>query len=600
MRKTATQVLSLIAALCFTIFLGACGGRVSGKIATPEVVICSDGSVIWSPVEHAIYYLYTIDGGEEQYAIECTCSEKLDEGQSVRVKAVSGEESLSDSDYSDPQTYHKEVVDPNHVHSDIDGDGICDKGGESVLEELSIYAVNDLHGKFMDSSSQPGVDEFTTYYKDLVADPAREEILLSSGDMWQGTAESLLNRGQLMTEWMNDVGFVSMTLGNHEFDWGSAVLTPNSALAEFPFLAINVREYGTMPAYCRSSVVVERGSLKIGVIGAIGNCLSSVSSEFRGGLSFLTDDFLTDLVKDEATRLRTEEGCDFIVYSIHDGGSDYSSSGIVNDTAEKLVCRDGGSSYDYYDTALSDGYVDLVFEGHTHQKYIVKDRFGVYHLQGSSENRNLSCADISYNTVTEEFTVSPRHISSTVYAKDSIEDDPIVDELYGKYFPERDLYTPIGTSRTTRGSRTILSKVAELYYQKGIEVWGDEYEIVCGGGFLNARNPYNIYAGDVSYADIATVLPFDNEIVLGEIGGSDLITFLGKRNATSNAYTIYTTIEPAAVQASKTYYIIVDSYTSTYRSNKITEKARLGNATGVTLYARDLLAEFIRSGGWAQ
>ncbi len=554
-------MLSITAALLLAFCLGGCGGGGElPKLATPEVSIADGGVAVWDAVEHAMYYEYII-GSEEPVAIS-ECSLQLEEGDTIRVKAVSGDENFADSDYSPALTYHK---------------------GEYV--DLSIYAVNDLHGKFMDTGTQPGLDEFTTYYKNLVEDPAREEILISSGDMWQGTAESLLNKGQLMTEWMNDIGFSSMTLGNHEFDWGSDVLTPNSELAEFPFLAINVRENGKMPDYCQGSTIVERGGLKVGIIGAIGDCLSSISSEFRDGLSFMTESTLTSLVKGEATRLREEEGCDLIVYSIHDGGED-ASSGI---TSVK------NSDMGWYDSSLSNGYVDLVFEGHTHKKYTLQDEYGVYHLQGSSENRDLSCADISFNTTTGEFTVTPRHIASGTYANSSLQDDPIVDTLYGKYFPERDLYSPIGSSRTTRNSTAILSKVAELYFEKGVEAWGKNYTIVCGGGFLNARNPYNIYAGNVSYADIATVLPFDNEIVLGSISGTDLVKFLNKRTATSNKYTIYKKIEPAAVSAGETYYIVVDSYTSSYRSNNIKEIARLGKG----IYARDLLKEFIAEGGWA-
>ena len=42
------------------------------------------------------------------------------------------------------------------------------------------------------------------------------------------------------------------------------------------------------------------------------------------------------------------------------------------------------------------------------------------------------------------------------------------------------------------------------------------------------------------------------------------------------------------------YYIVVDSYSSTYRYNRITEVARLGGEK----YARDLLADFVAGGGW--
>lgn len=551
------------------------------KLPAPEVVINYEGVAVWGKVEHALYYIYVIDDAQENMTTQCRV--QLLDNQTIKVKVVSGEKEYADSDFSAPKTYAA-VGNLEHDHSDVNSDGLCDICKESVIAELSFYAVNDLHGKFMDTDSQPGVDEFTTYLKNLYADASREEIVLSSGDMWQGTVESSSNRGKLMTEWMNEVGFSSMTLGNHEYDWGADVLTPNSQMAEFPFLAINVTYNGMPVDYCQPSTTVEKGGVKIGIIGAIGDCLSSISGDYTNGLRFATDSELTALVMAESGRLRNEEGCDFIVYSIHDGGSGYSDYGINQVT---------NSSMDWYDSSLSDGYVDLVFEGHTHQRYILQDEYGVYHLQGGGENSAISCAEVSFNTVTKKYTVTPQLIRSSVYANNSLDDDPVVDELFNKYFKDSNPYDAIGTTDSYRDSAEICDTVARLYYEKGIELWGSEYDIVLGGGYLNTRNPYNIYWGQVTYADLFSILPFDNDIVLGRISGRDLKSkFL---NTTNGSYHIYSQISSYDVNNNDSYYIIVDSYTSTYAPNNITEVARFNGG----IYARDLLAEFISSGAWS-
>lgn len=552
------------------------GSSVQTKLATPQVSIDGNGLASWSKVAHADKYIYVLDNGAEKTTV--SLSVQLTDSQTIKVKAASNDTKYLDSNFSQSQTYVKPPV--THTHTDADKNGVCDECKESVMAELSFYAVNDLHGKFMDTSTQPGLDEFTTYLKNLYADNSREEILLSSGDMWQGTVESSSNKGRLMTEWMNEVGFSSMTLGNHEYDWGPQTLTPNSELAEFPFLAINVTYNGKAVDYCRASTTVEKGGVKIGIIGAIGDCLSSISGEFKSGLSFATGSALTSLVKTESNRLRTEEGCDFIVYSIHDGGESFSSTGINSVTNNDIS---------YYDTSLSNGYVDLVFEAHTHQRYILQDEYGVYHLQGSSENRYLSCAEVSYNTVTAEYRVTPKHISNSVYASSSIKDDPVVEEIFNKYFPDDNPYVTIGYNASTRDSTAICEKVAELYYEKGVKEWGSQCDIVLGGGYLKARNPYNVYAGNVSYADLFSVLPFDNDIVLGKIKG----TYLKSKFLNNSSYTKYATVSSSSVTDSSYYYIVVDTYTSTYKSNNITEVARLSGT-----YARDLLAEFVSGGGW--
>lgn len=570
------------------------------KLPTPQLVISFEGVAVWGEVDNAMYYVYVIDKGDEKFTD--VCSVQLEENQTIKVKAVSGSEEYADSDFSEPQTYIKVTTDsgnggnggngendgnttyPEHTHSDVNSDGKCDKCGESVKVELSFYAVNDLHGKLIDTDTQPGVDEFTTYIKNLYADKEREEILLSSGDMWQGTVESSTNKGRFMTEWMNDVGFVSMTLGNHEYDWGSAVLKPNSEAAKFPFLAINVTYNGRAVDYCRASTVVEKGGAKIGIIGAIGDCLSSISGDFTQGLKFATGSALTALVKAESKRLREQENCDFIVYSIHDGGTGFSSSGIKSVDNNDLK---------YYDTSLSNGYVDLVFEGHSHQDYILQDEYGVYHMQGGGENKYVSCAEVSINIVTGKYKVSPKLVSSSVYASSKIEGDPVVGTLFKKYFPNSNPYTDVlGTNASRRDSYEVINQLAKLYFNKGVEKWGSQYKIVLGGGYLKLRTPYMIDSGNVTYADIFSVLPFDNEIVLGKIKGYKLKTqFLNNRN-----YTVFTTIKEAEVDDSSDYYIIIDSYTSTYSYNGITEVARLGGE----VYPRDLLKEFVTSGGWAR
>ena len=101
------------------------------------------------------------------------------------------------------------------AHTDVNDDGNCDDCGLYVIVCVDFYAINDLHGKFCDTDAQPGVDELTTYLKN-----ARKTddnvIFLASGDMWQGSSESNLTKGLILTDWMNELDFSAMTLGNHE------------------------------------------------------------------------------------------------------------------------------------------------------------------------------------------------------------------------------------------------------------------------------------------------------------------------------------------------------------------------------------------------
>ena len=129
---------------------------------------------------------------------------------------------------TDPQT--GEPVETGCVHTDDNQDLLCDSCGGSVLVDFNIYGINDLHGKLDDTDTQPGVDELTTFIK-----TKRQEnenlVLISVGDMWQGSSESNLTKGLLTTDWMNDIGFDAMVMGNHEYDWGDTFVRSNQAIA---------------------------------------------------------------------------------------------------------------------------------------------------------------------------------------------------------------------------------------------------------------------------------------------------------------------------------------------------------------------------------
>ncbi len=476
-------------------------------------------------------------------------------------------------------------ADASCTHEDADGNGLCDNCKGAVTVTVDFYAINDLHGKFGDTDANIGVDELTSYIKNSgKADD--NYVVLSSGDMWQGGSESNLTKGNIITEWMNDLDVASMTLGNHEFDWGIEYIVENAEIAEFPFLAINIYDKSTnqLADFCTPSVIVDRGGIQIGIIGAIGDCYSSISSDKTEGIYFKTDAALTSLVKVESEKLRNA-GADYIVYSLHDGYG-RSKNGVSS--------IDGNMISSYYDIELSkNGYVDIVFEGHTHKNYVLKDTYGVYHLQSGGDNEGIAHAEVTVNFVTSENTVNTvEYVSSDRYA--SMQDDPIVKKLLEKYAEEISQGSlSIGTNDIKRESDFLCQTVADLYYKKGIERWGSRYDIVLGGGFISARSPYYLASGEVTYAMVQAVFPFDNPLVLCTVSGKDLKNkFLQTSN--KNYFVSYESTLASRIDDSETYFIVVDTYTSTYAPNNLTE-VEMYNPN---IFARDILADYIAAGGF--
>ena len=477
-------------------------------------------------------------------------------------------ESSSDST-SDVDSENSSVVEVVE-HVDENDDGVCEECGESTLRTFNFFAINDLHGKFTDTEEQIGIDELSTYLKQEKAENPNT-ILLSSGDMWQGGAESNSTKGLIITDWMNQMDFASMTLGNHEYDWGEDYIEANAELAEFPFLAINIYDRTTNERvdYCDASIMIEQDGAKIGIIGAMGNCYSSISSDKTKDVYFKTGGELTTLVKEESTRLK-EAGADFIVLSMHDDMSGY-------------------------DANLSQGFVDLVFEGHTHQAYTKQDTYGVYHLQNGGDNKTgISKATVTINIANESAENEYAGIVTTS-TYENLADDPMIEQLLEKYKKEIEISTKsLGFNSKYRNSNEVSQIVANLYYQAGVEKWGDKYDIVLGGGSLNLRSPYNIPIGEVTYGHLQMILPFDNYLVLCSIQGRDLQRRFFNNGEYKIGYGEYGSSVKANIELNRTYYVVVDSWSSLYSPNKLTEIEKYDDSR---TFARDLLAKHIKNGG---
>ena len=476
------------------------------------------------------------------------------------------------------------VCDGSHI--DKANDGFCDNCSKFLLVMVDFYNLNDIHGKLDDADTHPGLDELSTYLAD-VKQTDDHTVLLSSGDMWQGSAESNLTKGLIMTDWMNQMGFSAMAMGNHEYDWGEAPIEENDKQAQFPFLAINIydRETDQQVSYCESSVIVDLGPLQMGIIGAIGDCYSSIAADKVTDVYFKTGSELTRLVKAESDKLRSE-GADFIVYLLHDG---YTSSKSRPTSVSNKQLKS------YYDPALSDGYIDLVFEGHTHQKYVLTDSYGVYHLQGGGDNEGICHVEVAINIANGSSSVQTAELISTgAYAGQ--EDHPIVGQLLDKYDEQVSAANQVlGTNRVNRNSKSLQQLVADLYYKAGLKHWGAQYDIALGGGFISIRDPGYLAAGEVTYKMLYSLLPFDNQLVLCSIKGEDLLSRF--YNSQDGRYFIsygdYGARLKDQIDPDGVYYVVVDSYSSLYGPNKLTEIKRYD----ASVYARDLMAQYVKDGG---
>lgn len=459
---------------------------------------------------------------------------------------------------------------------------------------LNIYSMNDMHGKieYMDGY-YPGSSKLTNYFNIETKNNADNSLFLSSGDMFQGYADSNITHGDIGIQYMNNVGFSAMAIGNHEFDWGQSELEVNVNRSNFPYLGLNLydRDTNERVSWIKPSTIINKNGLKIGVIGAT-TAYDSISNKLVKNLEFKKGSALFSLVKDESDYLRSQ-GADFVIYLVHNGVSSYGTSSSYDNV-------------DFYSTSFGDNsdvfkdnkYIDFVIEGHTHQNYQIKDNKNVWHVQSSGDGQSVQKTSVKFTYVNNKYVYSTFSFKST--SKDTLLNigDEIVFGNYNtkgsiyKYYYDtkiKDIKEQVAIENSSGYSSAEIGQMAatEYYNYYKDKALNLGYTVLLGGGQFKLRSPYKLPQGTITYGDILTVLPFDNTIGIASALGSKINRIFGE-NKYSYYYNYPLSFE---VEEDKTYYIITDSWTYGYSSNNMT----LIHEFDDLLYARDMVFTYLKN-----
>jgi len=378
-------------------------------------------------------------------------------------------------------------------------------------ETFSIYSINDTHGAIEEDAEsytyQPGLvnldyaikndEDFTDY-----------SILLSAGDMSQGSGLSNISKGDCMMESMNAMGFDAMTIGNHEFDWGVDAIKQMEEKANFPFLGINItnKDDGEIADFSQASTIIQKGGVKVGVIGSIYKDISSsISASAIQDIEF-TDD--APLVEAEAERLKVDEECDLVIVETHQGGGTAASSAFIE----------------------SD-YIDGVFGGHDHQFTNTSNSDdSCYFLEAGSSSRGY--AKMTFSLKEDNYEAEGGFWHKVTESESANATSPLVLAVINKYLDiVGDVLDEVVGERDdsfTRSNLGTLITEAMMNYARNTE-GGDDIVVAVHnmGGIRDTWTSETDSDGDglfdITYDDIYSVMPFDNQVQWIMLTGTDLI-----------------------------------------------------------------------------
>ncbi|HEX5855529.1 MAG TPA: bifunctional UDP-sugar hydrolase/5'-nucleotidase [Thermoanaerobaculia bacterium] len=269
---------------------------------------------------------------------------------------------------------------------------------------VTILQTTDLHGHLLpwDYPRAQAADEGLARVASRIAAIRRETpnvLLLDAGDTIQGTpveylhAKSLQSGPDPMSAAMSAVRYDAMAVGNHEFNFGLAVLRKAQKEASFPWLSANTRNADGSAAFPEYIVKTVAG-VRIGVLGLTTPNIPNWEPERnRPGLTW-EDPVVT--VRRLVPVLRGREKCDFVAILIHSGPELDLKTGEPDGTdAENRVVA----------VSKVPG-IDLLLTGHTHRRIPLTHINGVPMIQPGRWGDVLARVDVTFTRGRKGWTVA--------------------------------------------------------------------------------------------------------------------------------------------------------------------------------------------------
>jgi 2',3'-cyclic-nucleotide 2'-phosphodiesterase/3'-nucleotidase len=403
------------------------------------------------------------------------------------------------------------IVDPNDEQ----------KSGEPVDGDIiKILHVNDTHGaiEYIPESNEPGMAYFAGFVNTKRAQENTDVVLISSGDMFQGSLDSNISKGRLMIDLMKEMRFDAMTIGNHEFDWGVDVLAESALYAmnsdegdwSFPFLSGNILNPENQYDFGYLSTTFNRGGARISVIGTTDSGVyDSIDAAVVEGYEFT---YAKNMIIAEAQRLR-EAGSDIILYSTHDGDA----------TVEPEIAT----------------YVDAIFTGHNHNNSVATmsgaDSKVVPIIESSSNAQAVGEVDFIYDADTNSYRLGSFRNSFPLSVLPLVQDDG-VQAIYDFYLDSPVEDGPVSAtslralkndkigeitndSQFVSGGEISRNNVRKMFLQAQLAAYEEDYQVIASA-YNESRTAWSV--GDVTYSSIFKAFPFDNATVVIEATGSQI------------------------------------------------------------------------------
>ena len=389
------------------------------------------------------------------------------------------------------------------------------KDGEYTFR---ILTTNDVHGRYFDSLYvEDGTSHALTniaWYADSirVADGAENVILIDAGDCLQGdNAAYYFNyidtvSQHLYSRMAEYIGYDAVVMGNHDIETGHPVYDRLVRSSKVPFLASNAIRNDDGSPYFQEYVTLKRHGLNITVIGFTNpNIKGWLSPLLWEGMTF---ESLLPFAQEVVDRVSAQEKSDVVIVAVHAGTGKGDGSVLENQGLDLFRSLEG---------------VDFVICAHDHSPVVHKSEDICLINSGSH------CRNIGFGTVTlkvEDGKVVSKTLDAELLPVDKDKADRRMQEVFRPDYEAVKTFTlkevgELQTDLRTRDAYRGMSDYLNLIHTLSLS---------CSPAQISFAAPltFNGYieAGTLVYNDLFTIYPYENQLFVVEMSGSEIKDYL--------------------------------------------------------------------------
>ena len=372
--------------------------------------------------------------------------------------------------------------------------------------QLRLLTINDFHGalegkvySWSEGRTVGGAAAVDATMDSLAVRCRCTTLRLDGGDEMQGTLPSNLTYGRTTIEAFDRMGIQVAAIGNHDFDWSADTLRARMRESDYPWVAANIFDSrtGQRPDWVTPWRMVRAGPYQVAVVGYItSETKEIVAPQNVAGLRFgVGYESIRDMV--EAARAANP---DFLILLTHSGGR-----------CDSLACA--GEVFDLAQS-LPPGSIDVIVSGHSHT-LLDSERNGVPIVQARSSGTAIGIVDIIRTADGgRKYDVDVQ----TVWA-DQVTPDTALAALVARAVRTTDslakqIITDIALPMPRTGEQYPLGNLMADAFRNVLRT---DVALVNNGGIRS-----DVAAGPLTYGQLFTVMPFQNQAVRVTLTGRQL------------------------------------------------------------------------------